>query len=134
MYIVREMIDEILENELPGIEKGKRDLVSSDVCAKINKIFKDYEYNQIPVNATKSSYKGVPIVEYDYLEGTKNHVELNGGCAIRTRKGLCIIGQIIKIKDEYMIIRTAELGEVKIEYSLITGMFPCGLPDNYFES
>jgi len=132
LQITREIIDEILESELPVIEKGKRDIVSSNIFSRLNKMFKDYDNNLSSIHAKKSSYYGIPIVEFDYLAGRTNFVELNNCCAVRTR-GISIVGKVIRIKDKYMIIKTAEIGKVKMIYSKITGMFPCSLQDNYFE-
>ena len=132
MYIVREIIDEILESELWMIAKEKRDIVSSKIFTRINKMYKDYESNLSSIRARKSFSYGVPIVEFDYLEGKTNFVELNKCCAVRTR-GLSILGKVIRIKGKYMVVKTAEIGKLKIMYSKITGMFPCSLPDDYFE-
>lgn len=83
------------------------------------------------INAKKIFYNEIPAVEFDYLLGIKNHVEENEGCAIKTRKGLLIMGRVIEISNNYMVINTIEIGKVTVDYSIIVGMFPCVFPDDY---
>jgi len=79
------------------------------------------------LNIHKSTSNGKAIIKWRYCKNSWNYVGIKQGCAIKTKKGLCIIGEVAKIQTNYVMINTMERGKVKVFYNTITGIFPCSI-------